>query len=102
MLYQGWTNYETWTVSLWLCNEEPLYRETRAMAKKVHGKYRQLALATSLKALVVNSAPNLGATMYADLLDHAIYQANYEEIAENLLVEVAEDGTIVEDNEDLP
>lgn len=23
--YQGWTNYETWAVKLWMDNEEPSY-----------------------------------------------------------------------------
>jgi len=26
MAYQGWKNYETWNVSLYVNNEEPLYR----------------------------------------------------------------------------
>jgi hypothetical protein len=26
MSYNGWTNYETWAVSLWLGNEESSYR----------------------------------------------------------------------------
>lgn len=25
--YNGWTNWETWQINLWLDNEEPLYRE---------------------------------------------------------------------------
>lgn len=29
MAYNGWTNYETWNVNLWIDNEEPLYREKR-------------------------------------------------------------------------
>ena len=30
--YNGWKNYETWVVHLWLSNDEPLYREAREMA----------------------------------------------------------------------
>ena len=100
MSYQGWTNYETWAVSLWLGNEEPLYRETRDMARQVRGvKYD---LATALQALVIDCAPYLGATMYADLLTHAIHQANYDEIAERLLEEVEGAEAAAEDDEDMP
>lgn len=27
MSYNGWTNWATWNVALWIDNEEPLYRE---------------------------------------------------------------------------
>ena len=27
--YNGWTNYETWNVALWIQNEEPLYNMAR-------------------------------------------------------------------------
>lgn len=73
-----------------------------AMARKVHGKYRRYDLATSLKALVIGCAPDLGATLFADLLTYAIYQANYDEIAKSLLEEVEEAEAAGEADEDMP
>jgi len=31
--YNGWTNYETWAVKLWMDNEEPSYRYWRERAE---------------------------------------------------------------------
>lgn len=32
--YNGWVNWQTWNVNLWLANEEPLYRATLAQARR--------------------------------------------------------------------
>ena len=46
-----------------------------------------VVLADALEDLVKTDAPDLGASMYADLLGAAIGEVNWHEIAENVLSE---------------
>jgi hypothetical protein len=32
--YNGWTNYETWNFKLWTDNDEPTYKQFKALLKK--------------------------------------------------------------------
>jgi hypothetical protein len=32
--YNGWSNYATWNVNLWLANDEPMYRDVSRMAER--------------------------------------------------------------------
>lgn len=41
MAYNGWKNYETWNVALWLGNDEGLYNMAREF-KKSRTPYRDL------------------------------------------------------------
>lgn len=99
--YQGWANYETWCVSLWLSNDEGLYNLTREMAREFEpeevapGVVSVLGLADDLEAFVeeldeVTAVTGGPASLVCDLLGMALRSVDWVEIAENLLTEVAE------------
>lgn len=86
--YNGWANYETWAVNLWLENEESSYRYWRARAKEVRGQGPKAAareiLATELKTVLEDDMPELEGP-FADLLNSALDEVDWHEIAKNLL-----------------
>lgn len=104
--YNGWTNYETWAVSLWIDNDQATYhywREETArhareadsdeMVAKGLWTNREAArhnLARQLKDEISDAAPDLDASLYSDLLRAALDEVNWTEIAENLLTDFTE------------
>lgn len=86
--YNGWKNYPTWTVNLWLSNDEPLYREALERtidAKEQGGEMRsdRGSVADMFKEWVCDDlAPDLGSTLAADLLGHALDSVDWYEIAD--------------------
>ena len=103
--YNGWKNYPTWAVNLWLSNDEPLYREALARAEmavtyadghpNVTGgiwteeQCRRFVLADDLKSWVSDElAPDLGASFAADLLGYALGCVDWDEIADAWLEQV--------------
>lgn len=102
MSYNGWTNYETWNVSLWIDNEEGSYRHWRSQAEEVYRDAeprsiltrKEVAshkLADMLKEEVCDGNPLVGASMYADLLGAALSEVNWDEIAGNWIDEATAD-----------
>ena len=83
--YNGWSNYPTWAVNLWLGNDEILYNETVEMAEAYAGMDRpKIELADRLKQWVRDElAPDLGASFAADLLGYALDEVDWLEIAEH-------------------
>lgn len=98
--YNGWTNYETWCVALWIDNDELQYRHWRRQAKaslidaetepEEHSfTVKELAaryLAGALKSELEDEMPAVEG-MWSDLLSAALSEVNWYEIAQHLLEE---------------
>ena len=104
--YQGWTNYETWNVALWIDNEEPshLWRreETQEALEAAEPpewmdgtepeKLKRQAtydLAETLKEYHEEHQPEL-INVYGDLLGAALSEVNWHEIATHYIDEAIE------------
>ena len=101
--YNGWTNYETWTVALWLGNDETtcdycadVADECKAEAPDSDqvksgiwtvGEAARYQLAERLKEDIESGSPLEEASMYSDLLNSAIQSVNWKEIASTQLEE---------------
>ena len=99
--YNGWTNYETWCVKLWLDNEQSTSEywseqaqeqfenaEIRAEKYFSQSEKARFTLADQLKQQITDEQPEMGASMYSDLLGAALSEVNWNEIANAFLEEV--------------
>ncbi len=78
--YQGWHNYETWAVALWLDNEQGSQEEAREIATRpVHA----WEAARDLKDWLDECMPDLGGTLWSDLLRSAFDSVDWHEVAEH-------------------
>jgi hypothetical protein len=104
--YQGWSNYETWAVSLWLDNEQTSYtywREEAARHREEACDCQQVRdgiwtvpeaekfnLADQLMEQISDAAPTDEPSMYSDLLNAALGEVDWHEIAEHFLADLPE------------
>ena len=83
--YQGWKNYETWAVALWLDNEEGSYNTARQIVKeglKDGGHISEVA--NALKEFVEGQNPlSDQANLFSDLLNAALSEVDWLEVAEH-------------------
>jgi hypothetical protein len=101
--YNGWTNYETWVVSLWMDNDEgscdywrDRAREILAEAKRVPSdtftpaEDATISLSDEIKEQHEEAQPEVTG-VFADLINAAMSEVNWYEIAEHYVSEVAEE-----------
>ena len=105
--HEGWSNYETWAVALWIDNQKSSCHYWRDEARRHRNDSptcRQVQdgtwnaeqaatfnLADQLKEETTDASPLAEPTVYSDLLGAAISEVNWSEIAERLLADIAED-----------
>ena len=77
--YNGWENYETWCVNLWLENEESTYR---AIGEMVNDVDTIDELAESIQNFVEELTPDTSG-MFSDLLNHALGSVAWDDIAKS-------------------
>lgn len=100
--YQGWKNYESWAVALWLDNDRGLYEtaiatvvqaaedaerekaERKRWPRAKYSKNQIFAAADALKEWLEEEKPELGSP-WAELLNSAFEEVNWYEIAEHFL-----------------
>lgn len=92
--YNGWTNYETWSLALILDNDEGSYRYWRGVAQdcwdvadgdKTFSREDRAAfeLEDRLQAETEEAMPENLSPLWSQLLSAAVSEINYREIAEN-------------------
>ena len=73
MSYEGWENYETWLVALWIGNDQGLYEAVREMAD---------GSPETIKDFILEFNPLADkANLWSDLMNAALQSVNWEEIA---------------------
>ena len=98
--YNGWSNYETWVVNLWLGNDEGSYNTCRTLAQRcfegavadqvlIRKERACYQLANELKEMLEDGNPLASeASVYSDVLNASISEVNWKEIANSLLQEI--------------
>ena len=100
--YNGWTNYETWLVKLWMDNDEGSNSYWNEQAEECiknvieegkpdylsHKKEAARNLAGMIKDQHEENSPTENSGVYADLMNAALSEVNWDEIASHYFDEI--------------
>jgi hypothetical protein len=86
--YNGWRNYQTWCVGLWVDNDYPVYQAVTKVAASCARRNDDIEGARHefskwLENYIEEERPDLGATCFADLLGSAMSDIEWFELAEH-------------------
>ncbi len=114
--YNGWANYETWCVHLWLTNEEGDYRYWREEAARHrkeaprHANVREgiwsvelaerVGLAEQMKSEIEEATPIEAASLFSDLLSATLSEVDWHEVAGAFLEDVEPDPSDDDDQDE--
>jgi hypothetical protein len=107
--YNGWTNYETWLVNLWMDNEQGSQDYYREQAREIYDETASMAAISKPTGLTVQESarmrfadwlkehheenrpemPTCG--VYYDLLSGALSEVNWDEIARHYIDAIVEE-----------
>ncbi len=111
MAYNGWKNYETWNVALWIDNDQGAYHMRQEWAQEswneaeadrtfTREEVAKSSLAAKIKEYMEENNPLADeASTYSDLLSAALSEVDYYEIAENWLDDVEKEEDEAEEEE---
>jgi hypothetical protein len=96
--YNGYANFETWAVYTWLTNDQPSAERWAAEAYEAwtdaqvfrpdylsQSQDARIRLADALKDWADENRPDLGASVWSDLLGAALADVDWHEVADSLL-----------------
>jgi hypothetical protein len=117
--YNGWTNYETWCVNLWMSNDQGSDSYFREMAQEVYNdaeaelRADNSVLFTRDEVAARNLADRLRddheerqnelagiCGVFADLLNAALSEVNWYEISEHYIADVEQESANIAESEE--
>lgn len=82
--YNGWTNYETWLVNVWLTNDPWAYEESMNKAEEGVEAFRQWVEEFVWLGVGVDEGTEVQACAATDLIKSALSVVNYRELVDSL------------------